>query len=245
MRLALSTWPEVEDYLQNNRGIVVPVGSTEQHGPAGLIGTDALCPEAIAVELGRRDRVLVAPTLAYGNAQHHMGFAGTVTLRPTTFLAVVRDVVRSLAHHGFERFWFLNGHGGNVAPLETAFAEIHAQSSLDGARPVRCALHNWWEGERIAAALAEFFGDGDGSHGTAGEVSLTWHLHPECVRKKVPDLPGATDSGFSDAADYRRRYPDGRIGSDARLYSAEKGAQLFDLAVAEASAVFDRFLGAD
>ncbi|MEE8226115.1 MAG: creatininase family protein, partial [Kiloniellales bacterium] len=77
MRLQLSTWLEVEAYLANSTAIIVPIGSTEQHGPNGLIGTDAICPEAVAQGIGERLGVLVAPTISVGMAQHHLGFAGS------------------------------------------------------------------------------------------------------------------------------------------------------------------------
>src|SRR5262245_51992929 len=79
MQLHLSTWPEVEAYLARSRGIVIPIGSTEQHGPNGLLGTDALCPEIIAREAGERAagdpaELLIGPTFNVGIAQHHLGF---------------------------------------------------------------------------------------------------------------------------------------------------------------------------
>ncbi|MFM7794653.1 MAG: creatininase family protein, partial [Microcystis panniformis] len=71
MLLQLSTWLEVESYLEQSQGIIIPIGSTEQHGPTGLIGTDALCAEAIAKGVGTQVQAMVAPTLNVGMALHH------------------------------------------------------------------------------------------------------------------------------------------------------------------------------
>src|SRR3546814_1670215 len=116
MRFPLSTGQEGVAYLGRSKGISMPVGSTEQHGPNGLIGTDAICPEAVADGVAERMDALVGPTLSIGMAQHHMAFAGTITFRPSTFMAVLKDVVASLERHGFERVYFLHGHGGKLAP---------------------------------------------------------------------------------------------------------------------------------
>src|SRR5262249_42299168 len=105
MRLQLATWPEVEAYLAASRAIILPIGSTEQHGPNGMIGTDALTADAIANGVGEATGALVAPPINVGMAQHHMAFAGSMTLRPSTLIAVVRDCVVSLARHRFERFF--------------------------------------------------------------------------------------------------------------------------------------------
>src|ERR1700732_2992616 len=149
MQLQLQTWVEVEAYLEWSRGTTLPMGSTEQHGPTGLIGTDAICAEVIARGVGEAAGALVAPTIAVGMAQHHLGFAGSVTLRPTTLIAVLRDIVESLAVHRFERLYFINGHGGgNIATVTAAFSEIYAARSLAaGANvpPVKCRLRNWWQ----------------------------------------------------------------------------------------------------
>jgi len=149
MRLQLCTWPEVETYLEKSTGIIMPIGSTEQHGPTGFIGTDALCPELIAAGIAEKLDVMIAPTINVGMAQHHLGFPGSMALKPLTLIAVVRDCVTSLARHGFDRFFFINGHGGNTPSLQAAFSEIYAERSFyadGGGRPsVRCDFANWWK----------------------------------------------------------------------------------------------------
>ena len=132
MQLALSTWHEVENYLRTSRGIIIPIGSTEQHGPNGLIGTDHLDAEFVARGVGEEIGCLVTPTLTIGMSQHHLGFAGSITVRPSTLIALVGDVVISLKKHGFERFLFINGHGGNIATVTAAFDEIYAATSMRG-----------------------------------------------------------------------------------------------------------------
>src|SRR5699024_5150047 len=148
MRLQLCTWPEVEARLARSTGIIVPIGSTEQHGPNGLIGTDAICPEVVAQAAAERIDALVAPTLSVGMAQHHLAFPGTISLRPDTLIAVVRDVVQSLAGHGFREIYFLNGHGGNIATVQAAFAQFNAEASFarrDEPAP-RLKIASWFAG---------------------------------------------------------------------------------------------------
>ena len=252
MQLQLATWPEVEAYLARSRGVIIPIGSTEQHGPTGFVGTDALCPEILARGVGDRLGALVAPTISVGMAQHHLGFPGSVTLRPSTLIAVVQDTVNSLARHGFTRFFFLNGHGGNIATLSAAFSEIYAEASLGTAshnRPsLRCTLRNWWECQAVAAVSKECFGEAEGAHATPSEVSLTYFGYPEDakrVRRKALEPRIAPQGPIYDAEDYRRRFTDGRIGSDPTLATPEIGRRLFEGAVEELGEIYEAFLAED
>jgi len=243
MQLALSTWQEVEEYLRGSVGIVVPIGSVEQHGPNGLIGTDHLCAEVVAKGVGDAIGCAVAPTLAYGMSQHHLGFAGSATLRPTTLMLVVRDVVQSLAVHGFRRFFFINGHGGNVASVTAAFDEIHASASLGGPGPaVRCRM-TFWTGPRCKAISDELYPGVNGNHATASEVSLSQYYKPDHAKHaQMSPKVAPTAPQFFDAADYRARYPDGRIGSDPSLSSPEHGKRLYDAAVLDMIDAYRTFL---
>ena len=248
MRLQLCTWAEVEDRLKHSTGIIVPIGSTEQHGPNGLIGTDALTAELIAQGIGEAVDALVAPTIAVGMAQHHMAFTGSMTLRPSTLIAVVRDTVQSLARHGFDRIYFLNGHGGNIATVSAAFSEIYAEASLAGAganrAALRCKLKNWYETPGIKALSKELYGDSEGGHATPSEVAVTQFAFPEAIKKVEMEPKIAPRGPILDAEDYRRRFPDGRIGSDPSLATPEAGKRLYEVAVKDLTEDYREFLKA-
>ena len=201
MRLHHMTWPDVEAYLNRSRGIIVPIGSTEQHGPNGPIGTDAICPETVADAVGEADGVLIAPTIAFGMAQHHLAFPGTMSLKPATLLLVLKDLIASLARHGFERIYFLNGHGGNIATITAAFSEVYAEM---GSAAPRLKQHSWFIGPRVRKLSKELYGDAEGSHATPSEVALAWHAWPHAVRDVEMSPKVAPRGVIRDAEDYRR-----------------------------------------
>ncbi|MBI1208572.1 MAG: creatininase family protein [Azospirillum sp.] len=245
MLLQHATWPEVEVYLGQSRGVVVPVGSTEQHGPSGLIGTDAICAEAIARGVGEATGAMVAPVIGVGMALHHMAFPGSMTLRPSTLILVVREWVLSLAQHGFTRFLFVNGHGGNVPTVRAAFYEIYSEwRALRGAEApdLRCRLVNWWENAGVGRLSESLFGPAEGSHATPSEISVTQYLLPDSARSVALEPAVAPSGPFFDARDLRRRYPDGRIGSAPALASPEHGRRLYDAAVTALAETYRSFL---
>jgi creatinine amidohydrolase len=248
MLLHLCTWPDVEAYLARSRGIIFPIGSTEQHGPTGLIGTDAICAEAVAKGVGEATDALVGPTINVGMALHHLAFPGSVSLRPSTLIALIQDYVKPLARNGFERFYFVNGHGGNVASMKAAFSEAYAaiaDANLPNAPQVRCKLANWYEGKAVGALADQLYGEQEGSHATPSEVALTQFLYPEAFKKvPAPLSPAVAPSGRSiySAADFRAFYTDGRMGSNPDLATAEHGEQFYQLSVKEISASYLTFL---
>jgi creatinine amidohydrolase/Fe(II)-dependent formamide hydrolase-like protein len=245
MQLHTASWPEVDAYLERSKGIIIPIGSTEQHGPNGLVGTDAICPEVIAREAGEAGDMMVGPTFNVGVAQHHLGFSGSMTLRPSTMIAAINDWIDSLHRHGFTRIYFLNGHGGNIATIQAAFAESYANWSLDAeACPYHLKLANWWELPGVMDVCRSIFPVADGSHATASEISVTYYAYPDAVKTVEMSPKVAPVGGFADAADYRARFPDGRIGSDPSGATPEKGAKIVAAArealVREADAFFKR-----
>ena len=255
MRLELSTWPEVESRLERSPGILIPLGSTEQHGPGGLIGTDALVAEGIAARAAAGDDdILVAPVLSYAPAQFNLSFRGTVSLAAATFARVVEDVVDSLAAGGFTAFYFLNGHGANIAPVRCACHDLHQRRVLaNPAMPaLRFRLRSWWELPETDALRRRLYGAGEGMHATPSEISIT-----RALTSAVPPDPGTASwsplpaeslrdmagDAHEDARAHRATFPDGRVGSDSALSSAEHGHELLAVAAREVAADYRRFMG--
>ncbi|GAA0615680.1 creatininase family protein [Brevundimonas kwangchunensis] len=233
MLMHLSSWPEIDARLKSTKTVVVPIGSNEQHGPTGLLGTDWLCPEIIAHAAEQTDdSLIVAPTFNIGMAQHHLAFAGTISLRPSTFMAAITDWVHSLGRHGFERIYFLNGHGGNIATIEATFSEIYAAPSFQ-ARKSRTImkLRNWWDLPGVTPLCNRLFPTGHGAHATPSEIAVTQAAYPDRIKTADYSPQIAPNGPIRDALDYRARFPDGRIGSDPAQASPEKGQQIIDLAV--------------
>ncbi|MBW4683006.1 MAG: creatininase family protein [Microcoleus vaginatus WJT46-NPBG5] len=248
MLLHLSTWPEVETYLETSTGIILPIGSTEQHGPTGLIGTDAICAEAISRGVGEACNALVGPTINVGMALHHTGFPGTISLRPSTMMLLVRDYVAGLAKAGFTKFFFINGHGGNIATLKAAFSETYAvlaELNINNADRVRCQVGNWFMCGSVYKLAKELYGDQEGSHATPSEVALTQYVYPEAIKQAPLSAEVAGGHAIYGAADFRRRYPDGRMGSNPALATPEHGKQFYELAVKELSSYYLEFITAD
>lgn len=244
MRLELMSWPEVETYLEGSNGIIVPVGATEQHGPTGVIGTDAICAETLAWKVGELADAIVGPTLSVGMSEHHMHFPGSITLRPSTLMTVIRDVILSLARHGFRRIFIINGHGGNTASINAALFEAYADAPqvLDHSDDLRCLTREWWDAPSAEKLSNEIFGDLDGDHATASEVSVASAAYPDHVKSAELEPEVAPSSHVFGPADFRRRYPEGRMGSHPELASVEAGERIIEAVAADLAKEYRDFL---
>src|SRR5256886_9103525 len=100
----------------------MPVGSTEQHGPSGPLGSDLIVAEELAQELGEDRRAMVAPAIPFGVSSMHAAFPGTIAVQPSTLLQLVRDEFQALYAQGFRRFLLVNAHPGPPRPLAAARA---------------------------------------------------------------------------------------------------------------------------
>jgi len=229
MLLSQMTWPQVEEYLKTNNTILIPIGSTEQHGPTGIIGTDFVTSESIAKEVGQRQQIMVAPPICYGMALHHMGFAGTASLKPATFISLVCEIVDSFYQHGFKRIFLINGHGGNIAPITTAFCELKATKN-----DAQLYLRNWWTLKEVQEYEKQHFAEANGYHATCGEISVTQYLFPEtfaAIPKQDFDAKCPPHHWPLSPYEFRQTFPDGRIASNPGLANTEHGKILFERAV--------------
>lgn len=240
MRLEHATWYEVEDYLKHADGIILPTGSTEQHGPMGLIGTDTICAGEIANRVGEETGALVTPAIAWTPAPFNMAFPGTISISEDLFEALIDQIVSGLAGQGFRHFYLLNGHGANLAPLHRLALR------MPGMR-----IRSWWDFEPVNVLRRTYYGDWEGMHATPAEVSIT-----QATRRVVPpglasDPPEKLTEAFIAAHagdkhgppdEHRQRFPDGRVGSHSAMAKPEQGQALLDAAVRAISHDYQSFL---
>lgn len=223
------TSPEVEAFLHEHDTVIVPIGSTEQHGPHGPLLTDVLIPNEVARRVAPRVHALVAPAVNYGLSYPHVGFTGLVHVRIPTFMSLVEDLCASLAAIGFRRIVFLNGHYDNTYAI--AYACAAASDRLPAgvvAYPI-----NYWDG-MSADEASEFFGPTTGLHANRGETSAVLAIDPDLVdmdnaNAEMPPFPEVTSQApvhtaffFSSPGSVYRATQSGTWG-DARDATPEFG----------------------
>lgn len=171
--------PEVAEILPKVEIAVVPVGSCEQHGPNTTYTTDTARAYAFCKMLGEHygEKLLICPPVTYGISTHHMAFAGTVTLRPETYIEVLKDIAVALHKHGIPRILFVNGHGGNSSALNVAINSLKYSFGID-------AYYTGMGFGLFDEAVTPEMGWTDKrGHASESETSQCLALCPEVVRK--------------------------------------------------------------
>ena len=231
MYLADEAWPDLEAYFAEESLALVPLGSTEQHGPHLPEGTDHLIAEGFATAAVERTGYLRTPTINVGVSPHHRQFHGTMWVDAPVFRDYVESFTRNLASHGIDRVIFVNAHGGNVQHLREVGRRLRDDECI-------YAIEWMWD-ESIPELVDDVFTH-NGPHGGPKETALIQHLRPELVHDDR--LEDARDGGmtrfdpaavqkhgsrtFYDAID---NTANGVLG-DQTDATAETGAELFEAA---------------
>jgi len=231
MYLADEAWPELGAYFDEESLALVPLGSTEQHGPHLPEGTDHRIAEAFARAAADRTGFLCTPTVNVGVSSHHRQFPGTMWVDPPEFRDYVESFTRNLAYHGVDRVVFVNAHGGNVQHLR----EVGRRVRDDG---TAYAVEWMWD-QSIPGLVDELF-DQNGPHGGPKETAIMQYLDGEHVHDDR--LAEARDGGVASVADAdtavhgsRTFYDaidntDNGVLGDQTDATAEKGERLFSAA---------------
>lgn len=230
--LARLTSTEAEEAIRAARVAIVPVGSLEQHGPHLTLDTDMAVAQALAERLQSDlgEQAVLCPPVTYGLSEHHMGFPGTMTLTPATFLAVFEDIVDSLAIRGLRRVLVINGHGGNIDALRLVSRSARRDHGSLVASIMWATLAN---SEIADRARSPQYG-----HACEIETSVVMDLAPDRVRHDRIESPGGRRSadpltdpprGLVDQAVWMEEWSDDGALGDPSLASAEIGKELVEI----------------
>jgi creatinine amidohydrolase len=172
MYLAAEAWPDLQSYFESESIALVPIGSTEQHGPHLPEGTDHLIAEGLAREAADRTGYLCTPTITVGVSSHHRQFPGTMWVDPPAFREYVASFTHNLTYHGIDRVIYVNAHGGNVQHLREVGRQLREAE--------RAYAVEWMWDESIPDLLDEVF-DRPGPHGGPKETAMIQYLRAELV----------------------------------------------------------------
>jgi creatinine amidohydrolase len=170
------TYPEVEEALKTVKMAIIPIGAHEQHGPHMLESCDAVLAEKMANKLAERlfPNVIVTPTINMGVSHHHLNFAGTISLRPSTLISILKDMIESLKHHGISKYLLVNAHGGNQSTLSVA--------SLELSRELDVKIYYAKTTASAKSAISQYVKSPLFGHSCEREVSEALHLAPHLVK---------------------------------------------------------------
>jgi creatinine amidohydrolase len=227
VRIADLNWMQVEKYLERDDRVVLPIGSTEQHGYLSL-ATDLILAERVSLEAAEPLGVPVMPVLPFGVAPGFTAYPGTVSLRLETLVQVLSELLDTLHGQGFRRFLVVNGHGGNAGTEATLLDWARAR---DGAR---LRFHSWYAGERAMSAAEALYPNP--THANWFENFPWTRLAGVTMPPEVKPMPEIDE--FGDPAHVRKTLGDGTFGG-AYERPDEEMLQLWSVAVAEVRDLID------
>jgi creatinine amidohydrolase len=249
------TWPEINDAVEAAKVPVVPIGSIEQHGPHLPLDVDCVCPTGVAYAAAERipNQVLVLPTIVHGYTAHVIDFPGTINIHHTHFIAMVLDVVKSLAYHGFKKIILLNGHGSNMPNLDLVARRANLETDAE------CVFCAWWslltvDPEFLPRWRQSYF-PGGCAHACELETSVYLYLDRDNVREELTrdgrityneegsafhyvDLFG---HGPAPLTTWTSSYTETGVLGAADLATAEKGKAAVDEAAKQLSRLVQEF----
>jgi len=174
--LADMTWEEVQKALKTIKVAIIPVGAHEQHGPHMVESCDSVLATEMSKRLAKKlfPSVIVSPTINMGVSPHHLNFPGTISLKPDTLIAIIRDMVESLKHHGITKFLLLNSHGGNQSTLNLAASTLSQELDIE--------IYFAKTTESAKEAIQKYIHSPLFGHSCEREVSEALYLAPHIVR---------------------------------------------------------------
>jgi creatinine amidohydrolase len=222
------TWKEVELTLTKNKTVIIPFGSTEEHGYHLPLSTDYFVAYELAKLVSKRTQVLVAPPICYGVCRRGASFPGTITISIDTLRSFTIDIITSLHSQGFRNIIVLPGHLGSAQIIGL---ELACQELLIKYEKLKIALIDLTKIlEKIPKELIkEKFG-----HAGEVETSLMLALDPEIVRMKDATSEKPKFPSHQIVKDSRKFMKSGVMG-DAKIASIKKGTTILDLFVNEIS----------
>lgn len=177
MSLEKLSWKAARDLFKKSKVALVPVGSTEQHGPHLPLGTDFMIVQALARDAASEAEVICTPVIPVGISEHHRQFWGTLWIEPEAFRAYMKSIARSLGYHGIKRIIFVNGHGGNIASLQEVCRSLRKEK-------IYALLWSWWADAEIVQLSSKLF-KSKGTHAGAIETSIMMALDESLVDKSA------------------------------------------------------------